>query len=234
MTKRTSKPGTVTKIPGGFTEPAGPQKLQTTGAARVGAAFVKRLKDDPEFAADWKAIKAKFRAMGEVLRSPEVMAEFEAAEARMNTAFQEAGLEPPDSIEEWMELGRVVGIPRSEIGTETLGTIYDEAIISSKREKWRAKLLAAEMLTRRGDGGHPQPPKDAVREYSPPLDKRGFIDLRKYNLILENSDSEITRAKREFHAIEEPGSNWRRFRIPLNELRSRQWSYPSEWNPPVS
>ena len=70
--------------------------------------------------------------------------------------------------------------------------------------------------------------------YSPPLDKRGFIELRKRNGILENSDSEITRAKTELHAIEEPGSNWRRFRIPLNELRSRQWSYPSEWDQPAS
>ena len=70
--------------------------------------------------------------------------------------------------------------------------------------------------------------------YSPVLDKNGLIKLRTDNKILENSDSEITRAKQELHAIEEPGSNWRRFRIPLAELRTRMWNYPSEWNHPVS
>ncbi len=90
-------------------------------------------------------------------------------------------------------------------------------------------------------GERPEPPATGTQQtngdssgYSPPLDKRGFIELRKRNAILENSDSEITRAKREFHAIEEPGSNWRRFRIPLTELRTRMWDYPSEWNPPTS
>lgn len=87
----------------------------------------------------------------------------------------------------------------------------------------------------------PEPPATGMEQkngdssgYSPPLDKRGFIELRKRNEILENSDREITRAKKELHAIEEPDTNWRRYRIPLNELRSRQWSYPSEWDPPAS
>lgn len=67
-------------------------------------------------------------------------------------------------------------------------------------------------------------------QYTPLLDKRALIKLRMDNGIHENSDSEITRAKKELRAIEEPGSNWRRFRIPFAELKSRGWHWPTDWN----
>lgn len=123
----------------------------TSAGKRAGAAFVKRLAEEPELALALKVVQAKFRALGEVLRSPEVIAERLAAEALMTAELAAAGLTPPDSMEGWMKLGRVVGIPRSDIGNETLATIWDEVTIYSEREKSRAKILAAEILTRQGE-----------------------------------------------------------------------------------
>ena len=128
--------------------------------ARAGAAFVKRLEEEPELALAFKAVQAKFRAIGVAARSPEAIAERLAAEEVMNAELAAAGLTPPDSMEGWMKLGRVVGIPRSDIGQETLAAIYDEVMIYSEREKSRAKILAAEMLAQQSQTPPAAPSSD--------------------------------------------------------------------------
>lgn len=254
--KRTSKPGTVTKMPGGFTEAVGPQQLEA--AAKSALSMVKTIvqflpvKGETATKSDINIIDQWFQTAGEDyttferLRNPDRLSwpgpgGFHVASPSPKSFpyFQELCKAMARVCEtyQWQGISDGSRIPHSmqRYGTALIPPI-DAALLHAVAVAGQGLLEDFDPADI--DGRHliakltPQQTNDI--EYSPPLDKPDFIALRTSNRILENSDSEITRAKRELHAVKEPGTNWRRFRIPLAELRARMWDYPNEWNTPAS
>lgn len=141
-------------------------------ASRGGAAFARALQGDPATRAAWERTSARLRIVGEIWgRIRAASAEERRRAAReFAEAIQEAlrasgddlaaaGFEPPQTVEDWEHLARIVEMPFETIrsGNFTYADVYAVAMAWVDRQKMKARLAAES-----GAGGvRGQAPQDA-------------------------------------------------------------------------
>lgn len=126
-------------------------------ASRAGAAFARSLQSDPATRAAWERTSARLRIVGEIWGRIRAA----SADERRHTAreFAEAiqetlrasgddlaaaGFEPPQTVEDWEHLARIVEMPFATIrsGNFTYADVYAVAMAWVDRQKMKARLAA--------------------------------------------------------------------------------------------
>jgi hypothetical protein len=126
--------------------------------ATAGRAFATAMESDPKTKAAWEQARIKLQALGAALQSPEGKkndAEYrrrlvelaEAISAGLRASGDELaaqGFTPPESLEDWEHLARIVEIPLETIrtGNLTAREIHACASAWADRQKMKAKLAA--------------------------------------------------------------------------------------------
>ena len=154
---------------------------------RAGADFDKALHEDPVARAAWERVRMRFLILGELLTATgpalaeerervlsEVTDTIREAVRTTDPSLESAGIETPQTIEEWEQLAHVVGMPFVTIrsGNFTLAEVRNVSLAWIKRERLRA-LLAG------GSGSTPALPATESPESlkAPPLTQNAVIVL---------------------------------------------------------
>lgn len=125
----------------------------------AGQAFASVMKSDPRTKAGWERARAMLQAFQSLLRSPEyrkareseqrelrdLAAAFEAeirgAASAIQSGLQADHFRPPETIEHWEHLARIIEIPPDSIGQLTAAGIFELATAWADRQRIRAKLV---------------------------------------------------------------------------------------------
>lgn len=249
---------TVTKMPGGFAEPIDPQQLET--AAKAALSMVKTIveslpiKGEAGLKSDINVIDQWFQSAGEDyttferIRNPERLPWpgmglgtycVEAPSSKAVAHFHELCRAMARICEsyQWQDISDGSEIPNSmqRFGTALIPEV-DVAFVRSVAIA--AQGLVEDLNPTDTDGRWliakltSQPPKVAVREYSPWIGSPEFIVMMKDNGIRGTGERNITRKKTEWQAESQVGTHSRLFRFVLRSLRDLGITYPAEWDKP--
>lgn len=128
---------------------------------RAGRAYVEAFGDDPESQAGLRRAQQRIAGFGAAMGALENSPEVKEARAQERSAIQEfarliaesaedtrrelaeLGHDPPNSIEQWVEIAEIIGKQPEQIGGMNLADILHAARIYKKRADYHADILAA-------------------------------------------------------------------------------------------